>query len=157
MCSSQALQTLYQLPSKWGKVPKKPQAFCSPSHCAKTTFPLRVLCELARRFRVRSERRHDYAQQPVSFLLLWVFSQTLSPPITSKFKCLTNGCCDEHEWCRFWASIGECQANQEWMAGNCQLACGTCNAPMVTAGEFFSTVMQNFAFYASTSHIYNLK
>ncbi|ETN74235.1 hypothetical protein NECAME_04100 [Necator americanus] len=45
----------------------------------------------------------------VTYMRTRVFSQTLSPPITSKFKCLTNGCCDEHEWCRFWASIGECQ------------------------------------------------
>lgn len=61
-----------------------------------------------------------------------MFSQTLSPPIISRFKCLTNGCCDQHEWCRFWASIGECQVNEEWMAGNCQLACGTCTAPQAT-------------------------
>ncbi|KAE9420852.1 hypothetical protein Angca_007190, partial [Angiostrongylus cantonensis] len=68
----------------------------------------------------------------VSLLLLLlpgVFSQTLSSPITSKFKCLTNGCCDEHEWCRFWASIGECEVNQDWMKLNCRLACGTCAAP----------------------------
>ncbi|PIO73675.1 shTK domain protein [Teladorsagia circumcincta] len=61
-----------------------------------------------------------------------VLSQTLSPPITSRFKCLTNGCCDQHEWCRFWASIGECQLNEEWMSGNCQLACGTCTAGSAT-------------------------
>ncbi|VDO64951.1 unnamed protein product [Heligmosomoides polygyrus] len=64
-----------------------------------------------------------------------VFSQTLSPPIISRFKCLTNGCCDQHEWCRFWASIGECQVNEEWMAGNCQLACGTCTAPQATPAD----------------------
>uniref|UniRef100_A0A1I8EJM7 ShKT domain-containing protein n=1 Tax=Wuchereria bancrofti TaxID=6293 RepID=A0A1I8EJM7_WUCBA len=52
----------------------------------------------------------------------------LSSPQTSKFKCLPNGCCDEHQWCRFWASIGECTANPDWMTGNCQLACNTCNA-----------------------------
>ncbi|PAV79596.1 hypothetical protein WR25_00311, partial [Diploscapter pachys] len=57
---------------------------------------------------------------------------TLSPPITSNFKCLTNGCCDQHEWCRFWASIGECQANHDWMSASCQLACGTCSAPPAT-------------------------
>uniref|UniRef100_A0A0M3IK56 ShKT domain-containing protein n=1 Tax=Ascaris lumbricoides TaxID=6252 RepID=A0A0M3IK56_ASCLU len=53
----------------------------------------------------------------------------LSPPKTSKFKCLRNGCCDEHEWCRFWASIGECEANPAWMKINCQLACNSCRAP----------------------------
>ncbi|KHN73444.1 Peroxidase mlt-7 [Toxocara canis] len=52
----------------------------------------------------------------------------LSPPKTSKFKCLRNGCCDEHEWCRFWASIGECEANPTWMTSNCQLACNSCRA-----------------------------
>ncbi|CAI4221322.1 unnamed protein product [Auanema sp. JU1783] len=66
-------------------------------------------------------------------------SQTLSPPITSKFKCLTNGCCDEHEWCRFWASIGECQANEDWMSTNCQLACGSCTAPPATAAPVSTT------------------
>ncbi|GMS83580.1 hypothetical protein PENTCL1PPCAC_5755, partial [Pristionchus entomophagus] len=47
-------------------------------------------------------------------------------PITSRFKCRANGCCDHHEWCRFWASVGECKTNEEWMEDNCQLACGTC-------------------------------
>lgn len=59
----------------------------------------------------------------------------LSAPRTSRFKCLSNGCCDQHEWCRFWASIGECRANIEWMNENCQLACATCrsnSAPLAT-------------------------
>lgn len=30
-------------------------------------------------------------------------------PVTSRFHCLKNGCCDHHEWCRFWASVGECK------------------------------------------------
>ncbi|CAJ0606649.1 unnamed protein product [Cylicocyclus nassatus] len=82
-------------------------------------------------------------------LLPGVFSQTLSPPITTKFKCLTNGCCDEHEWCRFWASIGECQANEEWMAANCQLACGTCTLPMVTAPPTMKTTSPSSSTTAS--------
>lgn len=52
----------------------------------------------------------------------------LSAPKTSRFKCLSDGCCDQHEWCRFWASIGECRANMEWMNDNCQLACATCRS-----------------------------
>ncbi|GMS82212.1 hypothetical protein PENTCL1PPCAC_4387, partial [Pristionchus entomophagus] len=68
-------------------------------------------------------------------------AQRLSPPVTSRFKCLTNGCCDQHEWCRFWASIGECQSNAEWMAINCELACGTCPKPGAssTTGSFSTT------------------
>ncbi|KAK6034206.1 shTK domain protein [Cooperia oncophora] len=72
------------------------------------------------------------SSQSSSTYIPGVLSQTLSPPITSRFKCLTNGCCDQHEWCRFWASIGECQINEEWMSGNCQLACGTCMAGPAT-------------------------
>lgn len=67
---------------------------------------------------------------PFISLILFI-SKTLaqlSPPQTIKFKCLSNGCCDEHEWCRFWASIGECTANPDWMSVNCQLACNTCTA-----------------------------
>jgi peroxidase len=66
-------------------------------------------------------------------LLVLPVSGQLSPPKTSEFKCLSNGCCDQHEWCRFWASIGECQSNADWMASNCQLACNTCPFPMPTA------------------------
>ncbi|PAV77567.1 hypothetical protein WR25_09840 isoform A [Diploscapter pachys] len=47
-------------------------------------------------------------------------------PITVRFHCRRNGCCDQHEWCRFWASVGECKTNAEWMIANCELACGTC-------------------------------
>ncbi|VDO65163.1 unnamed protein product [Onchocerca flexuosa] len=46
-------------------------------------------------------------------------------PITKSFEC-SDGCCDEHEWCRFWALSGECILNQAWMAINCQLSCNTC-------------------------------
>lgn len=52
----------------------------------------------------------------------------LSAPKLSKFLCLSNGCCDEHEWCRFWAAIGECKSNADWMSVNCQLVCNTCTA-----------------------------
>uniref|UniRef100_A0A915DHV2 peroxidase n=1 Tax=Ditylenchus dipsaci TaxID=166011 RepID=A0A915DHV2_9BILA len=66
-------------------------------------------------------------------LVIAIFVETataqLSPPKTNNFKCLPNGCCDQHEWCRFWASIGECKSNSDWMISNCQLACSTCNAP----------------------------
>ncbi|KAI6230506.1 CRE-MLT-7 protein [Aphelenchoides fujianensis] len=54
----------------------------------------------------------------------------LKPPQTTNFKCLANGCCDQHEWCRFWASIGECRVNADWMTPNCQLACNTCPVPL---------------------------
>ncbi|VDM85303.1 unnamed protein product [Strongylus vulgaris] len=29
-------------------------------------------------------------------------------PVTVRFHCNGN-CCDHHEWCRFWASVGECK------------------------------------------------
>ncbi|VDN24761.1 unnamed protein product [Cylicostephanus goldi] len=29
-------------------------------------------------------------------------------PVTVRFHCRGN-CCDHHEWCRFWASVGECK------------------------------------------------
>lgn len=48
-------------------------------------------------------------------------------PIKERFKCRRNGCCDQHEWCRFWASVGECIANKDWMEKNCQLACASCS------------------------------
>jgi hypothetical protein len=52
---------------------------------------------------------------------VFVVHAQLPPPVTSNFKCLPNGCCDQHEWCRFWASIGECQSNADFMAESCQL------------------------------------
>ncbi|CAI2343224.1 unnamed protein product [Caenorhabditis sp. 36 PRJEB53466] len=63
-------------------------------------------------------------------LLLWMPSVCDADddnPVTSRFHCLKNGCCDHHEWCRFWASVGECKTNADWMVDNCQLACNTCN------------------------------
>uniref|UniRef100_A0A0N4ZC99 peroxidase n=1 Tax=Parastrongyloides trichosuri TaxID=131310 RepID=A0A0N4ZC99_PARTI len=64
----------------------------------------------------------------IIFFCIEKISSELSPPITEKFKCLRNGCCDQHEWCRFWASIGECRTNSEWMNISCQLACNTCKS-----------------------------
>ena len=61
-------------------------------------------------------------------------------PVIRNFFCRANGCCDQHEWCRFWqvfwvtemielfrATMGECRTNQHWMSLNCQLACNSCN------------------------------
>ncbi|KAL3108041.1 hypothetical protein niasHT_018203 [Heterodera trifolii] len=62
-----------------------------------------------------------------AFALLNICYAQLAPPTTRNFRCFSNGCCDQHEWCRFWASIGECQSNADWMAINCQLACSTCS------------------------------
>ncbi|KAK6027801.1 shTK domain protein, partial [Ostertagia ostertagi] len=67
---------------------------------------------------------------PVLPLLLFVLSSQPSDaaddnPVTVRFHC-QRGCCDHHEWCRFWASVGECRSNREWMADNCQLVCGSC-------------------------------
>ncbi|CCD66272.1 peroxidase [Caenorhabditis elegans] len=62
-------------------------------------------------------------------ILLWMPSGCEADddnPVTSRFHCLKNGCCDHHEWCRFWASVGECKTNADWMVDNCQLACNTC-------------------------------
>ncbi|VDN02940.1 unnamed protein product [Thelazia callipaeda] len=56
--------------------------------------------------------------------------------ITERFKCIS-GCCDQHEWCRFWASVGECAANRNWMEDNCQLACNTCQKE-TASGTFAS-------------------
>uniref|UniRef100_A0A183CF97 peroxidase n=1 Tax=Globodera pallida TaxID=36090 RepID=A0A183CF97_GLOPA len=71
-------------------------------------------------------------------LLLFVFSAIIGTgrtsddfPITRNFKCRLNGCCDQHEWCRFWASVGECRTNKGWMDSNCQLACNSCHRPPV--------------------------
>uniref|UniRef100_A0A7I4Y6P2 peroxidase n=2 Tax=Haemonchus contortus TaxID=6289 RepID=A0A7I4Y6P2_HAECO len=67
---------------------------------------------------------------PALPLLLLVLSSQPSVadednPVTIRFHC-QRGCCDHHEWCRFWASVGECRSNREWMADNCQLVCGSC-------------------------------
>ncbi|MFH4973324.1 hypothetical protein AB6A40_000033 [Gnathostoma spinigerum] len=49
-------------------------------------------------------------------------------PIATNFFCKRPGCCDQHEWCKFWASVGECKQNAEWMEANCQVSCNTCHS-----------------------------
>jgi len=77
---------------------------------------------------------------------------------------MPNGCCDQHgnprslfsrshftltlrnskflEWCRFWASIGECNTNSDWMVANCQLACNTCRTPSTTPVQSSTSVQE---------------
>uniref|UniRef100_A0A915IEM5 ShKT domain-containing protein n=1 Tax=Romanomermis culicivorax TaxID=13658 RepID=A0A915IEM5_ROMCU len=42
------------------------------------------------------------------------------------YKPNTNYCQDNHPLCCFWATMGQCDANMNWMRPNCQYACGTC-------------------------------
>lgn len=49
--------------------------------------------------------------------------------VTANFECTTVGgqqCCDQHEFCKFWQSAGECTSNKRWMVNNCQISCSTC-------------------------------
>uniref|UniRef100_A0A0K0DH06 peroxidase n=1 Tax=Angiostrongylus cantonensis TaxID=6313 RepID=A0A0K0DH06_ANGCA len=39
-------------------------------------------------------------------------------------------CVDQHDLCKFWSSIGECQANKEWMEDHCPVSCDVCNGTM---------------------------
>ena len=39
---------------------------------------------------------------------------------------MTLKCRNMHEDCTFWAAIGECESNQDWMQTNCAPACQTC-------------------------------
>ncbi|KRZ19825.1 Peroxidase mlt-7, partial [Trichinella pseudospiralis] len=48
-------------------------------------------------------------------------------PITKNFRCISSNCCDQHEWCGFWAGIGECETNKNWMNRNCQISCKKCD------------------------------
>eukprot|EP00931_Biecheleriopsis_adriatica_P039400 TRINITY_DN22532_c0_g1_i1.p1 TRINITY_DN22532_c0_g1~~TRINITY_DN22532_c0_g1_i1.p1 ORF type:complete len:644 (-),score=88.22 TRINITY_DN22532_c0_g1_i1:99-2030(-) len=43
---------------------------------------------------------------------------------------LSNTCRDNHdaEECKVWAGLGECSHNPAWMAANCMLSCGKCEA-----------------------------
>ncbi|OUC41889.1 putative shTK domain protein, partial [Trichinella nativa] len=66
-------------------------------------------------------------------------------PITKNFRCISANCCDQHEWCGFWAGIGECETNEKWMIGNCQISCKKCDdvnsttaAPVTESGEIFT-------------------
>ncbi|XP_066274652.1 uncharacterized protein [Branchiostoma lanceolatum] len=37
------------------------------------------------------------------------------------------GCSDNNQQCKYWASIGECAANPDYMLTQCQLSCNTCD------------------------------
>uniref|UniRef100_A0A915HSA7 ShKT domain-containing protein n=1 Tax=Romanomermis culicivorax TaxID=13658 RepID=A0A915HSA7_ROMCU len=40
--------------------------------------------------------------------------------------CSDADCCDQHEWCEFWASTGQCRTNSDFMAKTCKLSCNAC-------------------------------
>lgn len=50
-----------------------------------------------------------------------------------------NACRDSQKLCKFWASIGECTANQKWMESNCPVACNKCESEFrILINNFFS-------------------
>ncbi|KRZ10274.1 Peroxidase mlt-7 [Trichinella zimbabwensis] len=67
--------------------------------------------------------------QAITFCLAISFIGLLShaDPITKNFRCISSNCCDQHEWCGFWAGIGECETNKNWMNRNCQISCKKCD------------------------------
>ncbi|KAI1711591.1 heme peroxidase domain-containing protein [Ditylenchus destructor] len=40
-------------------------------------------------------------------------------------------CTDKHDLCKFWSTIGECDANRDWMSDNCPITCDKCNGTTV--------------------------
>ncbi|CAJ0958538.1 unnamed protein product, partial [Mesorhabditis belari] len=52
-------------------------------------------------------------------------------------ECATAQCCDEHRFCRFWASKGECTVNPDWMQKNCQMSCQRCQSTTPAAQNPF--------------------
>uniref|UniRef100_A0A914UP67 ShKT domain-containing protein n=1 Tax=Plectus sambesii TaxID=2011161 RepID=A0A914UP67_9BILA len=58
-----------------------------------------------------------------------------SGQVTRDFDCRVNGCCDQHEFCRFWSSIGECVTNGNWMAKNCEISCNTCQSSTTSTAD----------------------
>ncbi|KRY52469.1 Peroxidase mlt-7 [Trichinella britovi] len=75
-------------------------------------------------------KMHDFHIQAITFCLLGSFIGLLShgaDPITKNFRCISANCCDQHEWCGFWAGIGECETNKNWMTRNCQISCKKCD------------------------------
>jgi len=56
-----------------------------------------------------------------------------SAQTTSRFNCRADGCCDQHEFCSFWAGVGECRTNAPWMPNNCRISCNTCRSTPAAA------------------------
>ncbi|KAI6210404.1 hypothetical protein M3Y96_00324500 [Aphelenchoides besseyi] len=40
-------------------------------------------------------------------------------------------CKDRHDLCKFWASIGECESNKQWMNRACAISCDRCNGSTI--------------------------
>uniref|UniRef100_A0AC34R5A6 ShKT domain-containing protein n=1 Tax=Panagrolaimus sp. JU765 TaxID=591449 RepID=A0AC34R5A6_9BILA len=72
----------------------------------------------------------NFAVFSCAFLFVFLSVESAEDnPVNRNFKCRLNGCCDQHEFCRFWSVMGECAKNRRWMSDNCQLACNTCSRP----------------------------
>ncbi|CDW54501.1 animal hem peroxidase family protein; animal haem peroxidase family protein [Trichuris trichiura] len=76
-------------------------------------------------------------------ILLTAFS-SCREPVTRNFRCKANNCCDHHEWCEFWAGIGECDTNASWMRLNCMISCTGCLSFPDNQTQFFNQRLANF-------------
>ncbi|CAJ0581802.1 unnamed protein product, partial [Mesorhabditis spiculigera] len=70
---------------------------------------------------------------------LLTFLGLLGLQVVHARECTTSTCCDEHRFCRFWASKAECTKNPDWMLKNCQMSCNTCqNASPAARNPFLA-------------------
>ena len=58
--------------------------------------------------------------------LLHLFYTSLDSSICGEF-CFADTCTNDDADCDNWASVGECDANPDWMGSNCKRACHQCD------------------------------
>lgn len=74
---------------------------------------------------IQSATAPPSAQPPVTRSIIDEEEQTST--FSPLDQTIDNICTDTNNLCKFWASIGECKTNEDWMNKNCPISCDQCN------------------------------
>jgi ShK domain-like len=87
----------------------------------------------SREFGVAQQVKGEQAAATLAWIEATIVYMQQSAPVTADddVEPTKKSCQNRHEFCAFWAVIGECDSNPTYMQNHCGPSCRTCHEKMV--------------------------